>query len=102
MCVGAGQVMNDTYGLAADVGMPDFGVEFHDGRAEWVLGWDADVDDKAASLVRRARRAGNAGLEVRQVAGLGGLGRDLAAGVGFDVGQLFGDAPGTTGGGHGG
>ncbi len=82
-----------TYGLAADVGMPDLGVELHDGRTEGILGGDLDVDDVLAALVWSARGPGYASLEVCQVAAaVDGLGRDVGVGsVGSHVAQLLGD-----------
>lgn len=86
----------DTHGLAANVGMPDVGLEAHQGRAERVLGRDFNVDNETATLVRRARGACNTGFEMGQIAGLvGGLGRDVARRIGLYVGQLFGDSSGS-------
>lgn len=75
--------------------MPDFGVELHDGRAEGVLDGDDDVDHVRAALVRRAGGAGDAGLEVCQVAIRHRLSRYFGAGrVAGHVAQLLGHATG--------
>lgn len=56
-----------TYGLTADVGMPDFVLEFHDRRPEWVFIGDLDVDLVYASLVLRPGWAFERALQVCQV-----------------------------------
>lgn len=78
--------------MAADVGMPDSGVEAHDGWAEGILGGNLDVDDVLASLVWGTRGPRDAGLEVCQItAAVHGLGRDVGVGgIGSHVAQLLG------------
>ena len=41
----------DGSGLGGDVGVPDFGVEFHFGGFVWVFWWELYVDLEAASFV---------------------------------------------------
>lgn len=93
MWMGSFRGRGTTYGLTADVGMPNFGIELHNRRAEGVFGWDLHVNDIAPPFVRRARRTKDASLEVCQViATLGRLGRYIRVGnIDTHVAQLFGN-----------
>jgi hypothetical protein len=88
-----------TYGLTADVGMPDLGIELHNRRAEGVFCGDLDVDNIPPPFVRCTRRTKDAGLEVRQViTTLGRFGRDIRVGnIGAHIAQLFGNTAHSTG-----
>lgn len=71
--------------------MPDLGVELHDGGSEGIFGGDLNVNDEFASLVRRTRWTGNAGLEMCQVGvDIGRLGGDVRnGGISLNIGQLL-------------
>ena len=84
-----------TYCLAADVRMPDLGIELHDRRSEGILGGDLNIDSESSSLVRGAGRASDTSLEVCQVTPsiVGGSGRNVRdRGISLDVGQFLGDS----------
>ena len=83
-----------TYCLAADVRMPDLGIELHNRRSEGILGGDLNIDSESSSLVRGARRASDSSFEMCQITRVvGGLGGDLGnAGIGLNVRQLLGDS----------
>jgi hypothetical protein len=90
-----------TYGLRADIGMPDLGLEAHDGRSERVFARDLDVHGECAALVRRVWRPVELAAEVCEVIAVaGGLDDDLGVLVVLDVGNLLCDAPGSVGGRH--
>lgn len=81
------------YRLAADVGMPDFGVEFHDWRLEWVVIWYSDVDGICASFIRGTGGAQEGSLEMGQVVAVTDQGcGDLGEVIALDIGDFFGDA----------
>ena len=46
-----------TYGLAADIRMPDFGLESHVGWTEGVFIRNLDIDEKGASFIGSSRRS---------------------------------------------
>lgn len=87
-----GGVGRHTDSYATDVGMPDFGVELHDGRLEGVHVGDSNIDLEVTASVRGVGRAGEGALKVGEVGIVDGLGED--AGVVFialDVGELLGN-----------
>lgn len=96
---GGGRV---TYSLAADVGVPDLGVEFDCRGLEGVVGRDLDVDLERAAGVGCVGRARKGALEVRHIVVHDG--RRINARVitvGLDVAELFRQtAYSTTGGRH--
>ena len=57
----------DGTGLGADVRVPDFSVELHLGRFEWVVGRDVDIDVEDAAFVAGVFGAENLSFPVAQV-----------------------------------
>lgn len=74
--------------------MPDFGVEFHDRRAEGILAGNLDVDKEGGALVwgiGRARKLATQMCEIIAVSCV--LDNDLRVLVVLDIGNLLGNAP---------
>jgi hypothetical protein len=93
--------MGSTYGLGADIWVPDLGFEAHDRRSEWILAWNLDVYHECAALVWCVWWAVELALEMCEVIAVScGLNNDLGVLVVLDIGNLFGDAPGPVGRGH--
>lgn len=84
----------ETYGLAADIGMPNFRLKPHLRWFERVVIGDLDVDGKSAPDIWRVWGAGDGTLEVLQVAAVDGhrINTRLFP-VCLNVQKLFGDAP---------
>ena len=84
----------ETHRHTADVGVPDPGIESHDGRLERVRVWDLNVDLEGAASVGSVGRAGKGALEMGQVGRVYGLRKNARlVSVGMDVLQLLGNAP---------
>lgn len=84
--------------MGADVGMPDLGLEAHDRWPEWVLAGDLDVYHECAALIRCVWRPVKLSFEVCEVIAVScGLDNDLGVLVVLNVGDLFGDTPGSIG-----
>lgn len=62
--------------LAADIGMPDFGIEPDNGRLEGVIIGDLDVEVVGTSGVRCVRRPWETAFEMTQVAWVDRLSED--------------------------
>jgi hypothetical protein len=79
--------------------MPDLGLEFHDRRAEGILGGDSDVNREFASFVRRIGWSLKLSAEMRQIIFAPcRLNDDVTVLIILDVGDLLGNAAGTVGG----
>ena len=82
------------YCLAADIGMPDLGLETHLRGLEGVVIRDDDVHVELSTSVGAVRRTGESALEVEEVRLADGLGEDARVVlVRLDVGQLLDDPP---------
>lgn len=94
-----GRTTPGAYRLTADVGMPDFGVEFHYWRPEGVFARYPDVDGVCAALVRGAWGPFEGTLQVREVVPAADrVGVDVRCGVGMYVGDFLRDSTGSVGG----
>lgn len=76
--------------MAADIGMPDFGLEFHDWGPERVIGGNFDIDIISATLVRSTRGPWKRATQVCYI--LLFIHRhscNLGLGIGMDVGNFL-------------
>jgi hypothetical protein len=57
-CMTGRKFGREMYSLGADIWMPEFRDEFHDGRFEGVVIWDLNIDDVCAALIWCVSRSG--------------------------------------------
>ena len=86
-----------TYRLAADIWVPDLGIELHYRGAEGVIIWYPDVDIICTTFIGRAGRALEGTLEVCEVGRTDGAGFDIGEGVAVDIGYFFLDPASSAG-----
>lgn len=78
--------------------MPDFGLESHTRRPEWVFGGDSDIDMVGATLIRCAWRTRERATEMSDVSFIvHWLCKNLGLAVRVDIGELLCDTAGSIG-----
>lgn len=94
-CSGAKRRWN-TYGDAADVGMPESRVKLHHGWPKGVFVGNLDIDDIGSTLVWSSRWALEATLEVGEVLPTAcRFGLNFGRRIRMDVSDLLGNPPST-------
>ena len=87
-----------THRLAADIWMPDFGLESHKRWPEWVFGGDPDIDMVGATLIRCTWRTRKRATEISDVSLIAHwLCEDLGLAVRVDISELLCDTAGSIG-----
>ena len=81
------------YCLAADIRMPDLGIEFHYWRTKRIITGDANVDDVCSALVGRTRRAFEGSLEMCEVIRANSIRFDFGEGIALDISKFFCNPP---------
>lgn len=86
------------YSLAADIGMPHFGIEFHYWRSKWILSRYSNINGICAAFIRRPRRALERAFKMRQIFPIPQRTRGyVRKRIGVNIGNLFRNTTCTTG-----
>ena len=77
------------YCLAADIRMPDLGIEFHNWWPKGIITGDANVDCICSTLIGSTRRAFEGSLEMCEVIRANSIRLDFREGIALDVSKFF-------------